>query len=468
MSSTTEKKSSTKVIKPLKPTEFDPENVIYSSLNVNNEAGTKWVNTSYDRPEDKTKQFLVVVKNCRIISYKKVEAKTKSDKPANAVPKEGAKPRKEKFQLFVNLKDTTFIDFLEKYEESLVNVAQENSKQWYGCEMGEEDGIKDMLRKITSKHETYGYSMSSILANDCTYDSKVEEIKDLSNLETVLIKNTIVNIVLHFNKVKITADSYKINTDIKHISIVEAGIDTPYVSNALTPDKYEKGKIKLTNKETNDNGGKFCKVQYDEKLLRIKFSDVIGRIFKNEDAEGKVSYSLSIRLVEPTYRDMIKSIDDEIFEQIFKNSKEYYGNTKTKKQLNLSYKNICSYNKTDKEKIAKGEKPQYEPSIWIKLYYSDEKGFDKKIVNSADKQPLDKIDDLINKDLNITDIEAYSRHVWFGINGTSVNFTLNRCEVSYDVPEYKFDDVDNTSNKDEDEDDDNNKDAENSSDNDDE
>jgi hypothetical protein len=463
MSTTTDKKSTAKVIKPLKPTEFNPESVVYSSLNVNNEAGSKWVNTTYDRPEDKNKQFLVVVKNCKIISYKKLEAKTKADKPAAAVQKEGSKPRKDKYQLFVNLKDMQFIEFLEKYEDNLVEVAQKNSKQWFGCEMSIEDGIKNMLRKATSKHETYGYSLSSMLSNDCTCDSKVEEVTDCSNLDTVLIKNTIVNLVFNLNKVKINTEDYRIGSEIKHISIIEVGVDTPYVSNALTPEKYEKGKLTLTGKETNDNGGKFCKVQYDSKLLRIKFTDIIGRIFKNEDPEGKISFSLSIRLVDPTYRDMIKSIDEEIFEQIYKNSKEYYGIAKTKKQLNLSYKNICSYNKTDKEKIDKGEKPQYDPSIWIKLYHSVEKGFDKKIINSADKKPLDNVDDLINKDLNITEIEAYSRHVWFGTKGTSVNFTLNRCEISYDVPEYKFDDVDESSNKDEEEVEDGEKDAENSS-----
>jgi hypothetical protein len=193
MSTTTDKKSTAKVIKPLKPTEFNPESVVYSSLNVNNEAGSKWVNTTYDRPEDKNKQFLVVVKNCKIISYKKLEAKTKADKPAAAVQKEGSKPRKDKYQLFVNLKDMQFIEFLEKYEDNLVEVAQKNSKQWFGCEMSIEDGIKNMLRKATSKHETYGYSLSSMLSNDCTCDSKVEEVTDCSNLDTVLIKNTIVN-----------------------------------------------------------------------------------------------------------------------------------------------------------------------------------------------------------------------------------------------------------------------------------
>ena len=98
--------------------------------------------------------------------------------------------------------------------------------------------------------------------------------------------------------------------------------------------------------------------------------------------------------------------------------------------------------------------------MYVKLYHSVEKGFDKKIINSADKKPLDNVEDLINKDLNITEVEAYSRHVWFGIKGTSVNFTLNRCEISYDVPEYKFDDVDESSNKDDEEEDD---DAKNSS-----
>ncbi len=436
-------KSPAKAIKPLNPSEFDPESVSYSGLNINNEIGTKWINTTYEKSEDKLKQFIVTAKNCTVISYKKNEAKGKDGKPI-PLPK-SEKPRKDKYQLFVKIKDEAFIEFVKTYEEALIQVAMANSESWYGSEMDEKE-CTDMIRSLMSSHEKYGYSLSAILTPDCKCDSKVAEITDCSNREEVLTKNTIVNLVFNFSKVKIGVDTFRSGVDIKHISIVSVGQDTPYESNAITPEAFEEGKIILTAKETNDNNGKFCKAMYDDKLLRIKFNNVTGRIFRMEDPEGKVSFSLSIRLSDPANRKMIDTIDSEIFELLFKNSKEYFGSSKTKKQLKLNVKSLASYNKADKEKIDKGEKPTYDPSIWIKLYHSEEKGFDKKIINTENKKPLENVEDLLNKDLSINEIEAYSRHIWFGVKGTSVNFTLNRCEVSYDVPVYDMDDVEDDSN----------------------
>lgn len=466
MSSKQSTKSTNKAtIKPLNPADFDPENVIYSSLNINHDMGTKWVNTTYEKSMDTGKQFTVVIKNCVINSYKKMENKGKDGKPT-PTPKGGDKTRKDKYQLFVKIKDDSFIDSIKSYQKSLIQVAMTNSESWFNSEMNEAE-TTDMLRNIMTEHDKYGYSLSAILTTGCVCDSKVAEITDCTNKDEILVKNTIVNLVLNFNKIKIGVDTFRIGAEIKHISIIGVGQDAQYENTGITPDTFEAGKITLTPKETNDNNGKFCKAMYDGKLMRIRFKNITGRIFRMEDPEGKVSFSLSIRLTDPDIRKMIESIDSEIFDLLFKNSKEYFGSNKTKKQLKLNVKSLCSFNKADKEKIEKGEKPTYDPSIWIKLYYSDEKGFDKKILNADTKKPLDNIDDLINKDLNINDIEAYSRHIWFGPKGTSVNFTLNKCDVSYDVPVYDMDDINenpkSTSNDDEEEDEEEEKDVENSS-----
>ena len=435
-----------KAIKPLNPSDFDPESVTYSSVNVNNEIGTKWINTSYDKAEDKNKQFVVLAKNCVVISYKKMESK--DGKPA-PVGKDG-KPRKEKYQLFMKVKDDAFIDFVKSYEQSLIQVAMTNSEAWFGSEMDEGE-TTDMLRRLMSEHERYGFSLSAILTPDCKLASKIEEVTDVSNPEAVLTKNTIVNVAFNFTRVKLGVDNFRIGTEIKQISITGIGADTPMESNALTPEKFEEGKITLTPAETNDKNGKSCKALYDGKPLRVRFNNVTGRLFRMEDPEGKVTFSISIRLSDESNRKMIETFDSEIFELLFKNAKEYYNSAKTKKQLKLSVKPIASYGKEDKAKIAAGEKPTYEPSIWIKLFHSAEKGFDNKIVNAENKKPIEKPDDLIGKDINIVEIEAYSRHIWFGTKGTSVNFTMNRCEISYDVPVYDMDDVNGNGNKDDDE-----------------
>jgi hypothetical protein len=103
-------------------------------------------------------------------------------------------------------------------------------------------------------------------------------------------------------------------------------------------------------------------------------------------------------------------------------------------------KSLVSYNKADQDKIAKGEKPTYSPSVWIKLFHNNEKGFDGKIT-SGDNKPITNTDDILNKDLNINNIEIYSRHIWFGPHGTSINLTMNKCSIVYETTEYDMDDA---------------------------
>jgi hypothetical protein len=117
------------------------------------------------------------------------------------------------------------------------------------------------------------------------------------------------------------------------------------------------------------------------------------------------------------------------------------------KIIKKDFKPIVSYSKADLEKIKKGEKPQWDPSIWFKIYHSEEKGFDGKIVNTDTTKPIENTDELVAiKELNIESLEVYNKHIWIGAKGISVNFTLNKCEVSLDVaPSYDMDFIDNDS-----------------------
>ena len=150
---------------------------------------------------------------------------------------------------------------------------------------------------------------------------------------------------------------------------------------------------------------------------------------------------MSIRLRDEKLHSIIKDIDKSIFTTLLTKSKDYYGSKKTEKLLKTALKPLESYNKADQEKIKRGEKPTYEPSIWIKIWHSDEKGFDGKIVNNETNKAITNTEDVLNKDINISSIEFYSRHIWFGPKGTSINLTVNKCSVSYDAPVYDMDDM---------------------------
>ena len=427
---------SKKVIKPLNPAEVDFDNVSFGTLKVNSSTDTKWVDLSYN---NESKKFLTVVRGCVIKSFKKSEYKGKDgDKPSSS---KGDKPRAEKYDVFLAIKDPQFIEFQKEFDEKIIAEATKNSVSWFEVDFGEEE-CRTMNKSFLIHNEKYNsYAIGcSIYAKDFICKNKADPDADCSNLLETLTKNTVIDICLNYHRVKVGKDKYSADAFITQANIVGVADASEYVSSGVTGEDFQSGKITLTSLEENENHGRFCKAQYDGKGLRLKFNNVAGRVIRFEK-EGTVSYSLNIKLTDPANLNMIKSIDKEIFDKLLANSKDYYGTKKTAKLLERSVIPLVSFSKEDKERIAKGESPKYEPSLWIKIYYNEEKGFDGKIKNSADGSVLNNLEDILNKDLNIAELEVYSRHVWFGAKGTSTNLTLNRCMVVHQTLSYDMDDV---------------------------
>jgi hypothetical protein len=440
MSSNFAKTSAKKVIKPLNPTDFVNDNMKFSNVKNNTEIGTKWVDTTYAKTAGNEDRMLVVARGCIIKTFKKMENKDKNGK--EFINKDGTS-RKDKYQIFMGLKDDKFIEMVKEYEEFLVNKGMENSVAWFDEQFNEEE-CREMLKPLLSEHEKYGCAIGGILGRDFTCKSKSEDVPDVSDLIIALAKGTLIDVCFWFNKIKLGAGKYSIGMEINQINIISVGSGGEYEPSGIKPDEYTSGKVTLTEQQQHEKGGKFCKVLYEDKPMRFNLENVTGRIFKFEK-DGQVSYSMSIRLADKTLRKMVEGLDQEIFDLLVENSKVYFGAKKTPKLLKAIVKPIYSYNKNDQEKIKKGEKPSYDPSIWIKIYYSSDKGFDGKIVNVENGKPILNTEELINKDLTISRMDAYSRHIWFGPKGTSINLTLNKCAISYETTEYDMDDVDNAS-----------------------
>jgi hypothetical protein len=439
MSANTSKSVQKKVIKPLNASEFETENVRLSNVKINTEIGNKWVDTTYNRTSTSDDKLLVVARGCVVKTFKKMDNKDKNGK--EFTDKDG-KPRKDKFQIFISLKDDKFIDFVKRYETYILGKAEENSVLWFDEQFNEEE-CQAMQKPLLSEHEKYGTAIGGILARDFTCKSKTEDVPDVSDLIVALNKGTIIDVCFCFNKIKLGAGKFSIGEEITQINIIGVGTGGDYESNAIKPEDYVAGNISITDIQQHEKGGKFCKVLYDEKPLRFRLENVIGRIFKFEK-DGQISYSISIRLADATLRKMIEGLDSEIFDILVAKSavsKDYFGGKKTAKVLKAIVKSLYSYNKTDQEKIKKGEKPSYDPSIWIKIFHNDEKGFDGKITNVETGKPIINTDDIISKDLNISSLEIYSRHIWFGPKGTSINLTLNKCAISYETTEFDMDDI---------------------------
>jgi hypothetical protein len=413
-------------IKPLTPNDVDPSKTSFSNIINIPDIGVKYCKITYDDATSNDKKLLVVMRGCKIITFKKLE----NDKDA--------KGKKDKYQIFMAVKDENFINMVNKFDKYLITKGVENSKQWFDETMEEEE-CADMLKATLTTSEKYpGYAIGGVLSNDFVCRNDTSNDLDVSNLEEALQKNTVIDVCISINKLKLGVGKYSLGFEFNQINIKSISNNEQYESNAFTPENFNKEKISIGAIQQHEKGGKFCDLLYDDKKLRIKLTDIVGRIFKLENDNG-ISYSMSIRLRDEKLHSIIKDIDKVIFTTLLANSKDYYGSKKTEKLLKTILKQLESYNKADQEKIKKGEKPTYEPSIWLKIFHSDETGFNGKIVNNETNKAITNTEDILNKDINISSIEFYSRHIWFGPKGTSINLTLNKCNVSYDVPVYDMD-----------------------------
>lgn len=435
MSST--KKIASKVFKPINPSEFEATNVKFSPVKNNTEIRSKWVDTTYEGCKDG--KFYVTVRGCVIKSFKKKQPNPKfNDKPS------GDKPKKDKYNVWMGIKDTNFMNMVEKYDDYIISKSVENGLAWFGNEITEEE-CRDLFKSVVSRNEKYGNSLSCDLSREFSWTSKVEEVSNSTPLEEAFTKHSVVDVVLAFNSVKFATDKYNIGLEIVCMNLVGTGGEGSYVSNSLTLDEFQPGKITLTEKVAHEKsqGGRYCKVLYDEKPLRLRLTDVEGRVFKFEK-DGTVSYSISIRLNDKKLREMVETIDNEVLAILLENSEKYLDGKKKATAISIlkkngGYKNLCSFSKKDAELIKEKKDPVNPPSLWIKIYFDEEKGFDNKIINADTGKPIGSPVEIINKDVSISEIEVYSRHLWFG-KTYSVNLTLNRASISHNAPVFDMGD----------------------------
>ena len=440
MSST--KKIASKVFKPLNPTEFDSTNVKFSPVKNNTEIRSKWVDTTYEGCKDG--KFYVTARGCVIKSFTKQQPNPKyNDKPS------GDKPKKDKYTVWMGIKDTNFMNMIEKYDDFIISKSVENGLAWFGNEMTEEE-CRDLFKSVVSRHEKYGNSLSGVLSREFSWESKIEEVSNSTPLEEAFQKHSVVDVVLAFNSVKFATDKYNLGVEIVRMNLVGTGGEGSYVSNSLTLNEFQPGKITLTEKVAHEKsqGGRYCKVLYDERPLRIRLTEVEGRVFEFKK-EDTTSYSISIRLNDKKLREMVESIDNEVLAILLENSEKYLDGKKKATAISIlkkngGYKNLCSFSKKDAELIKEKKEPANPPSLWIKIYYDTTKGFDNKIINADTGKPISTPAEIINKDVSISEIEVYSRHLWFG-KTYSVNLTLNRASISYNAPVFDMGDDDGDS-----------------------
>lgn len=417
-------------IKPLSPIDVDTSKISFSKVINIPDIGFKYCKILYDGDE----KLIVVIRGCTIKTFTKLENKSGKGK--------------SKYQLFMSLNTSDknkdedenkdkyqFITMIKNIEKYLITQCAEKSNQWFDETIEEEDCA--IMLKPTLSNNDYGYAISGILSNEFVCKDINRVNIEYDNLEDALQKNNVIDVCISFNRLKLGVDKYSLGFEINQINIKAIGKSKIYESNPITIETFDEKKISFGKLQQHEKGGKFIIPKYEGRPVSFQLKDINARIFLSK--EGK--YSMCINLKNKDFHDIIKKYDAIILQNSLQNIQEYYGK-KNAKQVNSTFNKLESYSKSDQEKIKKGEKPAYEPSIWIKIWHSDEKGFDGKIINAETSKPITNAEDILNKSITISMIDFYSRHVWFGPKGTSINLSLNKCSVSYDAPVYDMDDVD--------------------------
>ena len=428
--------STTKIYKPVDPIDFNEQKVKYSEPKPTKD-GFKKIYTEYND----TKQFLFVIRGCKILNF--IEGKN----------------------LFVQITDENAMQMIRKYESSITSKCLDDSVSWFGEKYNQEESTNALKTILLSKPEfPDSFTLSLPLSDKFIVKSKVSSITDDIDIKTKLAKFNLIDVCVNFKSIKIAKVEYNIIVECNQANIVSVGKTGEYKSNAILPENYTPGKItlsKLNTKTYNGKNGspdittKSAEVLYNSKGFRCNFKDINSRIFKyiKDGNEDSTSYSLSLRAPKDTpERKMFDSIYDESFKIVSTgdNCKEYYDKKYTPKQLKGMFKHILAYNKADQELIKLGKEPTNQPSIYFNILFNKNdngKGnkFYGKFMNNADKKVIENIDELLGKDLNITSLETYCKGVSFHSKGTSIKFVVDKCYINFDVPEYDMDAVDATS-----------------------
>ena len=118
----------TKIIKPLNPIDFDTSSVKFSDIKTTKD-GSKYIYTNYSDTNNTTKQSLVVIKGCKILSF--IEGKN----------------------LFVQLLDDSAINMIKEYQQFIITKCLEDSVNWFGEEYNEEEAT-NALKSIILTNPT--------------------------------------------------------------------------------------------------------------------------------------------------------------------------------------------------------------------------------------------------------------------------------------------------------------------------
>jgi hypothetical protein len=422
--------SSKKGIVPITNATFNDENISFGNIHINHERNLRSVPIKYSM--NSSDKLVVRIKGSRIISAKPPNEKSSSN------------------SLYISIEDKDAIELFNKIEDIVKITANERKVEWFGNDQFDMDDINSNFRPSITENTKYkSFNMNVNLSKYV----RIVNMGTPTNEEpmAVLQQNQIIDMCIEIDRVKPALQSLKLGYIVTYIQITGMS-DAIQSSTVFFPFDFEEDKFKVGELQTNESGGKFARINYDDSSPTFALDNISARIFHNqneyEDPKTKEKkfkdvYSLSIRLTNDEYVSLYKRLDKALFTGFKTGHMAYLSRPKSSKPfkdsvLETLYSSIL-YNKEDREKIRQKEEPKNPPTLRISIYWNEETKFGNKFIDDEGK--LVNVDELINKPINIKHIEFYIKHMWFGKDNTTTKFNLSKCIVEDMTPEYIMDDI---------------------------
>lgn len=327
--------------------------------------------------------------------------------------------------------------FGNQLDNHLIGEAVKNSSAWFGKEK-DNDIIEDIYKPIYKKAKE-GTDYPPMLTLKF-YDNQVADMfidknnqavqaKDLENL---LARDTYINAIFKISVINCTDAAMTVRAELVRCRIIEKGSSTRAGVDISTIDISS---LKLGKVEQHKKGGKFTRLVGKNGAIVLKFKDVRLAPYPvhSINDKGEEMHAVNMVLESPEHQDFFKSIDTLIKKELTSRSVDFYGKKRTAAQVEGKYISQLRYSKKDSTEIAAGKSPQYPPTLKIKVMVDNEDH--TKYIGlatvKADGTPFEgDINTVIPLSREKTfEIDVTCRHIWFGKDGESVGWVLNRIVV---------------------------------------
>ena len=329
--------------------------------------------------------------------------------------------------------------------DHLVDMAVENSTNWFGESLEEEvlrDMITPFIRPETEKNgRTYPPTFSMrfnhrYIKEIKFFDANKKLIEKPEYSEIFGISN-LVKIIFTYGNIDIDKGkaSFKPHFYPQCIQLLKKGEGK--TSNQITSDNFDASQIGFKLPLMEYENGRATKIMYEQSTLNFKFDGMKFLPFTFESqfpGSPKINYQIHGRLPKGSFeRTFAETTDSSIISFLTKNSKAIFGKVKKAPIIKRKVSPICKFGK-DKEQ---------DPFMRFNVLKNKNDVFNLKLKNSDDDSIITGDDNIIaaltNEEGKLIpnrsyDVQGYCMHMWFKPSDeVSIKFVITEITMHNNV-----------------------------------